>query len=469
MATSEDMQPRLAEAGGNGAESRAGTGASDTAANGGAAVTHHEVLHADDEAAVSEKLSEEKLIFKAFRRARKWRRRLALHQAVLRVLPKLPTVNRDKLVDFTTSSGRRVRFRFASFENITSVVNPLIAAQGLVILFTLKGRKLYGHLLHEGGGSLKSWLKLPKNIEAAEVQSEISKRRRYIEIALLNIAAEETEDSLPEDANRTQAPRGTRTRSGQRQPARRPAGNRGNQAEGTRKAAAATRPAAPKGTGGSTAPAGGRPAGGRPRPAPAPAPAATPKPAPTAAAEPAPKRTPAQTQGGRRQAPPPAGASRPAGTAAKPATPPPSTDANTAEWLYKDTPVANRLRDVLPQLSPTQAAKLRTEHAGDPDAMLREALKLHEHIYGSPPAEGGAEDATPPAGSGDPPAQERGSREAGPGSHEGESLATRIDNAFNKLEMPEEDRRALRTEYAGREQELFDRLYRTYKRRRDEH
>ena len=440
MPDTATAQPRLETAAATAPEH---AGAGDADAKGQPPV----VRHADEEQQIAEKLNDEKLIWKAFRRARKWRRRLALHQAVLRAFPSLPTITKDKLVDFTTSTGRRVRFRFASFENITTTVNPIIAAQGLVIVFTLKGRKLVGHLLHDAGGRLRSWLKLPKNVEAAEIQSEISKRRRYIEIALLNIAAEDTEDSLPEDADRTRQPRGTRTRGGQRPNPQRASGARGGQR------GAPPKPAEPPKRGGTPKPAEPPKAAGPPKPAEPPKPAAATRPA--AASSPA--RRPA--------APPPAGSSKPAAGAA-------ATDGQTAEWLYRDTPVSNQLREILPQLTPKQAADLRRKYNADPEAMLREARKLHEHIYGTDAAaEGGASSggATPEApAAGAAPKTPQAPPAPAAAKQPAETLTTRIENAFNELDMPDEDRRALRTEYTGREQDLLERLIRTYQRRRDQ-
>ena len=476
MTATETTQPRLEEPAANGAET--------AGVDGGPDGRPHEVLHAEDEQQITDKLSDEKLVWKAFRRARKWRRRLALHQAVLRAFPPLPTISKDKLVDFTTSSDRRVRFRFASFENITSTVNPLIAAEGLVIVFTLEGRKLRGHLLHDAGGRLRSWLKLPKNVEAAEVQSEISKRRRYIEIALLNIAAEETEDSLPEDPNRKQPTRGTRTRSGQRAAPQRPAGNRvgrdGNQHKpaGGTKAAGDAKAGAPAGSAGDAQPAGSARPAARQQARPTVPPAGSARPAARQQARPTvPPAGSARPAAGQQARPtvPPAGSAKPAVTATG------AGGAQTAEWLYKNTPVSNQLREILPQLSPKQAAELRRKYNADPEAMLREARKLHAHIYGNGGGDGGGDAAGGDAagqgagsgtGSGTGSDTNAGDGQAPPAppaaERQGESLPTRIDNAFSELEMSEEDRKALLTEYSGREQELFDRLKRTWNRRQNE-
>jgi len=126
--------------------------------------------------------------------------------------------------------------------------------------------------------------------------------------------------------------------------------------------------------------------------------------------------------------------------------------------------VANQLREILPQLSPKQAAALRSKYNADPEAMLREARKLHEHIYGSGDATGG--DATPENPNPAADTQSAPPPEAAPTAQQpAKTLEERIDNAFNELEMPDEDRKALRTEYAGREEDLLARLIRTYRRR----
>ena len=118
-------------------------------------------------------------------------------------------------------------------------------------------------------------------------------------------------------------------------------------------------------------------------------------------------------------------------------------------------------------MSPKQAAALRAKYNADPEAMLREARKLHEHIYGSGDTTGGdatGESSGPAADTRTAPAPAAAPAPEQPA----ESLSTRIDNAFNELEMPNEDRTALRTEYTGREEDLLERLIRTYRRRQQQ-
>ena len=435
------------------------------------------------------RLTDEKLIYKAMKRLHRHGQRRALYQALVRVIPKLPVIPKDNLVDFTSKkTGTRVKFRFAGLDKILESVLPLLANEGITIVFGTKGRKLIGRMVHTSGAQLVSWLRVPKKLEAADLQSELSRRRRYMVIAMIDMAAEENEGNLPRGTDRDNAPRGTRTRGGT---ATRTAA--GKTPQGEQPSAATARPA-DTGTGSrdSARPAGGGTASrGGTHPGETGAAAGTAQPKATLTREAAARtadRRPAATQPAAPEKTAttgnPAGATKPEPATAKPTetraegrtdgheasagsattaadgterhdTKAPTAMANataTGGWLFdQNNETANEVRDILPLLSPKQAAKLRTQFPDDPEGMLREAKALHAGIYGAPDEP--AKTVTPTPADTDTPTNE--------------DQKARIEKAFKELEMGEEDQEALKTEYAGRDNDLLKRLRRTYQRRLD--
>ena len=129
-------------------------------------------------------------------------------------------------------------------------------------------------------------------------------------------------------------------------------------------------------------------------------------------------------------------------------------------WLYEDNATSNRLRELLPQLNPKQAADLRKRFRDKPADMLREAEELHQRIYGdtaTAPPEG---DPTPPA---ETTGQQTAAAAAEPPAEDTNDAS--LEKAFTTLKMPAEDEEALRTEYSGRDDELLAMLRRMYRRR----
>ena len=136
--------------------------------------------------------TEQKYLWKAMRHARRIGRKAALYRAFIAAIPNLPTLEKNRQVDFMSKrTNQQVNYWFADLEEILGKVVPVIQAHGLGIYFKLAGNKVKGRLIHDDGGQLKSWLTVKDHDDGASLQTEISKRRRYILLALLNLAASE--------------------------------------------------------------------------------------------------------------------------------------------------------------------------------------------------------------------------------------------------------------------------------------
>ena len=417
-----------------------------------------------------ETITDQKLLYKAMRTAKRNAKRTLLFQAIIRALPNLPRTDRNKLVDFTTKDGRRVRFRYPGLDKILENVLKPLRDEGIGLYFTINGRRLIGNLVHNAGGRAKAWLRIPRKLDAAELQSELTKRRRYILIALVNMAAEETEDSLPRGSERTTAPRGTRTRTGAEGSSGRAATQRTQQRPGPQNRPAG---AAAGGEGAGPGPAGSaRPTETKPPAGNGSTPRSGEKPSTAPAATPRETRVPTGTRTREASSPRPTGKPKaanlnaadpkpapstekpvPAAPATTPTAPPPADPSRPMGWLYENNETSNRLRELLPQLNPKQAADLRKRFRDKPAEMLAEAETLHKQIYGEP-------ERPAPEGAPTPAAEATTSKTTA-----AESTDATLDKAFSTLQMPSEDEEALRTEYSGRDEELLALLRRMWGRR----
>jgi hypothetical protein len=117
----------------------------------------------------------------------------------------LPTIRRDGKIEIDGRGGKRGgTMRYATFENINSVVEPILKANGFAMWFEPDigedGKIIMrGHLDHARGHGKTCAIALPLETSGAKnnvqgVGSSISYGKRYAAIALLNIVSHAPED-----------------------------------------------------------------------------------------------------------------------------------------------------------------------------------------------------------------------------------------------------------------------------------
>lgn len=91
-------------------------------------------------------------------------------------------------------------FRYADSAEITAKTRPALTANGLTLVQPIvqesTGAVLLTILMHEGGETLESRIKLSDQITAQDFGAQISLMRRYAKCALLDLAAEDDADAL---------------------------------------------------------------------------------------------------------------------------------------------------------------------------------------------------------------------------------------------------------------------------------
>ena len=286
-----------------------------------------------------------------------WHRQaqVKLYAAVARARKTIKEFYKTANMQFETRRGGEVDFDFADIGTILDAITPALSDHGLFTTFLPEGDQLRGWLVHEGGGALQC--RMPFNAEQAveEVAGQLSKLRRYMTCAMLNVAARETAETNAAAEGAEPKTRGAK---------------RGAQ------------------NAGASAPGSG-----------------------------------SQTSRGQQARPEPPAADN--------------------DWQRSEKPDAREIRAILAKLPAREAAALRKNHGQDTPRLLAECrkAKAKADAAANAPAPGAQ------AGASDRP---RG------------TVSERIVNAFSALAMAGEEERALRTEYAGRDKELFEHLNRLY-------
>lgn len=286
-----------------------------------------------------------------------WHReaQLKLYAAVAKARKVFTHYYKTANVHFETSRGGEVDFDFADMGTVLEAITPALSAEGLFTTFLPDRDELRGWLVHEGGGAIQC--RMPFNAEQAieEVAGQLSKLRRYMTCAMVNVAAREAEVTNAAAEGAEPKTRGAK---------------RGAQNDGA-----------------------GAPGSG------------------------------SQTSRGRQARPEP-----------------PASD---NDWQRSEKPDAREIRAILAKLPASEAAGLRKNHGQDTPRLLTECRKAK--------AKADAAANAPAAGA-----------QAGASDRPRGTVSERIVKAFTALVMGGEEERALRTEYAGRDKELFEHLNRLY-------
>ena len=141
-----------------------------------------------------ERFKNEKLLLKAMKHARRIGRRAALYKALARASADLPLLHADRKVDFTARGGSRVKFRYTSLGLIAETINPVLLREGLGVNFRTKNNRIICELFHSSGGRIRSWLRVPETEDTKSLAAELRMRRRYLLLAILNLAVDEDDD-----------------------------------------------------------------------------------------------------------------------------------------------------------------------------------------------------------------------------------------------------------------------------------
>ena len=174
-------------------------------------------------------------------------RQARLYGALARAHKKFKEYDADQVVDFPTKSGGEVTFDFAPLHAVVEAVDDALADEGCAMVFLAEEGTLKGWLVHEEGGAIPTVVKVKQNGAPEDFAAEVSKYRRYLTQAMLNVAPR-AQPKAPAgiDANRPKA--GTAQPRVARAAAPRAAAPRGAGATAARPRVAPTaraRPAAP--------------------------------------------------------------------------------------------------------------------------------------------------------------------------------------------------------------------------------
>jgi hypothetical protein len=129
--------------------------------------------------------------------------RMAFTEAFIAM--KLPTIRRDGRIEIEGRHGKKGgAMRYATFENINSVIEPILRQHGFAMWFEPDIGEdgkivMRGHLDHIRGHGKSCAISLPLETSGAKnnvqgVGSSISYGKRYAAIALLNIVSHAPED-----------------------------------------------------------------------------------------------------------------------------------------------------------------------------------------------------------------------------------------------------------------------------------
>lgn len=106
-----------------------------------------------------------------------------------------PPLDYDKTVDYT-ANGRRVFYKFTSYEHMLKTIRPYLQKHGLTFTQVLNhDTSVTTVLMHTSGGLLAGTLRvpIPDNASAQLVGSNISYNKRYSLASILGIAADDDE------------------------------------------------------------------------------------------------------------------------------------------------------------------------------------------------------------------------------------------------------------------------------------
>lgn len=134
---------------------------------------------------------------------------IEFNQALARLLKKLPRIKKDGVVEYAVDKARpdgpkKKAFNFATWENVDSVIRPLLEEEGFILSFdsVMKeggGAVITGTLLHSSGHSRSSSIPLgldgsggKNNLQG--MGSTLSYGKRYTTFMLLNIVTEGEDD-----------------------------------------------------------------------------------------------------------------------------------------------------------------------------------------------------------------------------------------------------------------------------------
>lgn len=144
--------------------------------------------------------------------------KLKLFEALSKFQAECPRIKKDKEVDMTLKSGRRVQYDYADLSSIIEITKPHLSKHGLAVFHTMKAVdansfSLVTHLTHSSGAfetsempvSLvsvgqdgKSYPKTPQDIGGT-----ITYFRRYSYCAIIGVQTEDEDDDAVQASGKT--------------------------------------------------------------------------------------------------------------------------------------------------------------------------------------------------------------------------------------------------------------------------
>lgn len=116
----------------------------------------------------------------------------ALAKALSQAQAKFPAIIKDKEVEVR---GKAVyKFKYAELEQIIDKTRPVLAEFGLSVSQLVGEATLCTILMHESGEYIKEYAEIPRGAYDQQVGAAITYRRRYAQVAILNISAEDDND-----------------------------------------------------------------------------------------------------------------------------------------------------------------------------------------------------------------------------------------------------------------------------------
>lgn len=131
------------------------------------------------------------------------------NQALARLIKKIPRVKRDGTVEYAVDKNKpdgakKKAFDFATWENVDSIIRPLLEEEGFILSFDSQmkeggGAIITGTILHSAGHSRSASIPLALDASGGKnnlqgMGSTLSYGKRYTTFMLLNIVTEGEDD-----------------------------------------------------------------------------------------------------------------------------------------------------------------------------------------------------------------------------------------------------------------------------------
>lgn len=125
----------------------------------------------------------------------------ALYSALARAQANFAPFGRDEQVDVLNADRKKLySFRYAPLELIIAATRPALAAEGLACFMAPSGGVLRLVLSHAMGGRLVVTTRFQAKASEKDYGGQLTYLRRYMYSAVLNVAADEDLDAMPEQS-----------------------------------------------------------------------------------------------------------------------------------------------------------------------------------------------------------------------------------------------------------------------------